>query len=353
MRDSKLEIRHMERIKQYPDQIVNEHEYAVEQGFSYFNSESYRNNCQGTPAQGPRGNIKKDGIVSGLKTLKEMAPNIIGIMSGMKKNFSDAENYVKELESLGSVSPTGQDHMKNFPNNAIWNKIKDYAWENHQVVIGFTEVPSEYIFKGKALLFRYALVCIQEMNEDLINKAPKIEANYEVMRVYNTLGKATNDLANWLKKEFNIKCIASHPMGGIVDTTPLAEKAGLGRIGHSGLLITPQFGTRLRISTVFIDTPLFPFTDNHHHDWVQNFCDQCHQCERKCPAGAIYSDKKTYIKHASDVPDRIACIDREKCYPYFCKTGGCGVCIKVCPFSNSKIGYNKLKEKFTKAKTSK
>ena len=36
-------------------------------------------------------------------------------------------------------------------------------------------------------------------------------------------------------------------------------------------------------------------------------------------------------------------IDREKCFPYFFKTVGCSVCIKVCPFAKGKQAYEKLK----------
>ena len=38
----------------------------------------------------------------------------------------------------------------------LWNSLTEYAWEKHRVVVGFTEVPQEYIFEGKAIPFKYA-----------------------------------------------------------------------------------------------------------------------------------------------------------------------------------------------------
>jgi len=37
---------------------------------------------------------------------------------------------------------------------------------------------------------------------------------------------------------------------------PLAVDAGLGELGRNGLLITPQFGPRVRLCKVFTDLPL-------------------------------------------------------------------------------------------------
>ena len=43
----------------------------------------------------------------------------------------------------------------------------------------------------------------------------------------------------------------------------------------------------------------------------------------------------------------IACVDTEKCFPYFFDYCGCSICIRVCPFQEQ--GYEKLKSRFLAA----
>ncbi|MCG8569293.1 MAG: [Fe-S]-binding protein, partial [Spirochaetes bacterium] len=237
-----------------------------------------------------------------------------------------------------------------FPNNAIWHDLKQYANDKWQLIIGFTELPEELIFKNKAVLFKYALVFIQEMDKKKIDLAPHIGAGDEVQRVYGTLGVAVNDIAGWLKKKYQIKCQSNHPLGGLVNTSPLAGKAGLGWVGCNGLLITPEFGPRHRIAPVFIEQKFFEFTDNLEHQWLEEFCQTCHKCYQKCPASAIYEEKLNKKNHIPVIGHTRTCIDRDKCYPQFSRTLGCSICMKVCPFSQGKDVYMKLKKLTEKKK---
>ncbi|WDV47616.1 4Fe-4S dicluster domain-containing protein [Clostridiaceae bacterium M8S5] len=333
--DNRFEEKYIERIKKFPNQILDEHEYAIQQGFSYFASDKYKDKFIGKPPKGVKKKMIRDAI-AGKAPLLGVFSNMLGTIRGMIQNFKDAEEYVVELEKTGRIVDESS-----ICSESVWQELQKYAWDKHNVLIGFTEVPREYIFKRKALLFKYAIVCIQEMKEEAINKAPLIEASYEALRVYNSLGKATNDMTRWLKENHGIKCMACSPMGGLVDTVPLAQKAGLGGVGHNGLLITPQFGPRQRISVIFVNRPIFDFTDSKEHLWINEFCKNCRTCERKCEANAIYTNK---IKN--DTTGFVTSIDREKCYPYFSKTGGCGVCIKVCPFSKGNSSYEKIKDRY-------
>lgn len=69
------------------------------------------------------------------------------------------------------------------------------------------------------------------------------------------------------------------------DTLPLkpaAVAAGLGSVGLHTLLVTPDFGPRVRLSGFVTDAPL---TADAPFD--QRLCDDCGVCERECPSGAI------------------------------------------------------------------
>ncbi len=73
---------------------------------------------------------------------------------------------------------------------------------------------------------------------------------------------------------------------GMVSLRLVGVAAGLGELGHSKVLLTPQFGPRQRIFAVFTDAELEPsplFTGN--------ICDGCLSCVRECEAGAIGEER--------------------------------------------------------------
>jgi hypothetical protein len=56
-------------------------------------------------------------------------------------------------------------------------------------------------------------------------------------------------------------------------SVPLAMAAGLGESSRMGLLITPKFGSRVRICKLFTDLPLE--SDDYRPFWVHQFCQTC------------------------------------------------------------------------------
>lgn len=343
MESTKAEVNFLNRIKQYPNKVHLALDGADMEGFEYFGCDIYTSK-PGTKSPSMKNKLIQLGPKKGMKMLKMVASYMPKMMKGINESYKDAENVVKDLEN-GQVITT-KDHplMRSYPNHNLWNELTKYAWDTWKVKIGFTQMPDELIFKGKGVLYNYALVCIQEMDKEAINHAPEMEAADEVIRVYSTLGIAINDIANWLRDNYNINCHSNHPLGGLVNTIPLAVKAGMGYFGHNGLLITKEFGQRHRVAPIFIENKFFEYTDSDEHKWIADFCKTCRKCERNCPTGAIMSEKKVKDQVLEGIGNRTTSIDREKCFPYFNKTMGCAICIKVCPFSKADGTYDKLKK---------
>jgi len=329
--------------QKFPEQFVLPHEKSPQEGFEYLYSQMSK--MELTLSMLSRIRHLGDGmnIIGRLKIMKAMIQNFKKIFKGKKECYKDLEPYYKKLEEINDIpSMRTSSLLETYPNELLWSRLKSYAQDRWNVKIGFTKLPNQLIFKGKAVLFEYALVCIQEMKKEKIEHAPERIAGAEVMRVYGTLGLAVSDIARWLRsKGFN--CQADHPLGGLVNTSPLAGKAGMGWIGRHGLLITPEFGPRVRIAPVFVEGKLFEYTDNQNNRWIEDWCKRCGKCECACPTGAINSEKKKTIEGIPDISTTKTCIDRERCFPYFNKTFGCSVCIKVCPFSQGITTYNRLK----------
>jgi epoxyqueuosine reductase QueG len=98
-----------------------------------------------------------------------------------------------------------------------------------------------------------------------------------------------------------------------------AVMAGLGELGVSNLLITPEFGPRVRLVSVITEAPLKP------SPLMQSrVCNRCYKCVEACPAHAL-------------TPEGI--VDKERCWKQLLKTRKklgvsetiCGICVKVCP----------------------
>ncbi|GAK55863.1 hypothetical protein U27_02824 [Candidatus Vecturithrix granuli] len=105
-----------------------------------------------------------------------------------------------------------------------------------------------------------------------------------------------------------------------------AYLAGLGWIGKSCLLVTPEVGPRARWTTILTDAPL---TVTGKPMEVQ--CGDCHQCVDICPTRA-FTGKNFRACDPRDVR-----YDAAKCDRYFNQMrqkhdwAVCGLCLYVCP----------------------
>ena len=125
-------------------------------------------------------------------------------------------------------------------------------------------------------------------------------------------------LADWLEKEKRIPYIklAYHIEHGAVFMKDAAVLGGLGCIGKNNLLVTPQFGPRIRLRVMLLDEDL-PSTGILDFDP----CTDCKEyCRKACPQKAfnqkIYSareDGQDELPGRSGVYSRIKCnIQMEK-----------------------------------------
>ncbi len=240
--------------------------------------------------------------------------------------------------SLDSISKNAQ-NPKETIDDIFLQELKEFCKNQGIANIGFTKLPRKLIFKDKAVLHDNAIVLVMEMDEKSIAKAPHRDTIIMIMETYNNLGIMANKVASFLR-DHGYSAHASHPLGGIVLYPPLAKSAGLGWFGRHGLLITPEFGSRVRLAAVFTNITNLPFATENHHKWIPEYCATCGNCIKSCPPKAIYEKP---IKQENGL---LTHIDNERCFPYFASNYGCTVCIRVCPFSTT--GYEKLKTKIMK-----
>ena len=110
----------------------------------------------------------------------------------------------------------------------------------------------------------------------------------------------------------------------------VASLAGLGWIGKNNLLITEQYGSSIRFSSVLTDAPL-PI----RRQVSVCLCDSCHICVDACPGQAIKNKTWTPQTDRDELFDLEACkmAIAQRGKPLNIQNGSCGVCIAVCPYT--------------------
>ena len=116
----------------------------------------------------------------------------------------------------------------------------------------------------------------------------------------------------------------------------VANAAGIGWQGKSLLIVTPQFGPRVRLVTVLTDLPLVA------DEPMKNRCGSCTNCADACVAQAIRNASTAFRFDSRDEAlDFRRCavklVDEFRKLPLVDKPI-CGICIKVCPWGRSGSG---------------
>jgi Pyruvate/2-oxoacid:ferredoxin oxidoreductase delta subunit len=234
------------------------------------------------------------------------------------------------------------------------DRIRTFAKTAGADIVGFTKVLPMMVFKGAKVKEKYAVVLGFEMDHEAIDAAPEPPAGKEALRAYWRLGWLTMKVAEFIRSMGYPA--TGHQVRTFVNDPPTilnpvaGMHAGLGEMGMLGILITPEYGPRVRLGTITTDLEL---PQGKQIDiGVEEFCDRCKICADECQGDAIQrerSDERGFFKYT---------IDAHKCLPEFAKYDGCGICIKVCPFNRTKSqmdtflkGVQRLNDHHKKMKT--
>ena len=110
----------------------------------------------------------------------------------------------------------------------------------------------------------------------------------------------------------------------------VATRAGVGWIGKCALLITEQYGSMVRISTILTDAPLETAEPVN-----ESKCGDCMSCTNACPASAIRGKSWSINVNRDELVDAPLCrrAARERAQLGFGRADVtiCGKCIEICP----------------------
>lgn len=228
--------------------------------------------------------------------------------------------------------------------NDITTVLRDFLLENGADLVGFADLGN---IKGAD--YPYGISVGIKLPKEIVEGIDD-GPTAEYYQAYTDTNKRLNELvrkgAAFLESK-NFKALAQTTDTVVTEAEnrtklphkTIAVQANLGWIGKNNLLITPQYGGAVRISTILTDAPIKPA-----ESISKSLCGDCDICRAACPAQAIKGNAWEVGMDRDDMFDMRVCEAMTK------KLSGdnfgnpnatiCGICFARCPFTRRYLNGN-------------
>ncbi|WP_296417460.1 reductive dehalogenase domain-containing protein [Pseudooctadecabacter sp.] len=186
----------------------------------------------------------------------------------------------------------------------------------------------------------HVIVMGHEMDKALVDTYPSALAGAATGREYSHEAAIVMQLAAYIRN-LGFEAVAS--MNDTALVIPYAIKAGLGEYGRNQMVITPDFGPRVRFSKIFTDMPLA--VDAVRELGIARYCRDCTICADACPPKALPKGAPDFgAEVAGGSPSTQTGVRKwsancEACFGYWAKIKtDCAICMRVCPFNHHARG---------------
>lgn len=229
----------------------------------------------------------------------------------------------------------------------IKNELKEYLKNLGASLVGFADLSN--VDTSAFNNMNYGIVFgikIESRIIEAINEGPTKEYYEEYSKINKDLDNIVISCVQYIERQgYNaIGQTSTYVTSDNNLTTPMPHKtvatqAGLGWIGKNALLITPEYGSAIRISSVISDMPLIADIPIN-----KSKCGECSNCAANCPASAINGIVWDINSTRDELLDPFKC--RKKARELSKERIGieislCGKCIEVCPFTKRYIRRDK------------
>lgn len=169
------------------------------------------------------------------------------------------------------------------------------------------------------------------MDPDLVDTYPSALAGASTGLEYSHEASIVIQLSSYIRN-LGFEAVAS--MNDTALVIPYAIKAGLGEYGRNQMVITPEYGPRIRFSKIFTSLPLQ--ADKPRKLGIKEYCEICTRCAEACPPRALpFGEPSSERPNQSTISGvKKWSADCEKCFGYWAKLRtDCAICMRVCPFN--------------------
>ncbi|MFQ6108960.1 MAG: reductive dehalogenase [Candidatus Aminicenantales bacterium] len=201
--------------------------------------------------------------------------------------------------------------------------------------IKFEAVDEPYEKEGKLVVpdkCRYVIALSVQMSLDNIQCSPTAISSAGSSMGYSRCEFLVAGLAEFIR---GLGYVAIPSVNDLGSSVAVAVDAGLGELGRTNRLITPEYGPCVRLAKVITDLPMA--TDRPIDFGLLEFCRVCKRCAEACPSHCLSFDDEPSFKTKGEWnnPGHQAWFENApNCLAYWREsTSGCSICIAVCPWS--------------------
>lgn len=232
--------------------------------------------------------------------------------------INKAKEFGASLAGIANV-----EELKKSPSHLISNQIAEYGGVGTKKVEGkkLGEVQWPASAKSAVVIAVEHPIGAPDMDWWLKGLKGGTKGNVKLMSVFSKL-------ADWLEAEKKISYIklAYHIEQGAVYMKDSAVLAGLGCIGKNNIVVTPEYGPRIRLRVMLLDEAL-PSTGILDFDP----CIDCKEyCRKACPQKSF--DKKIYSAEQygqNELPGRTGVYNRTQCNIQMEKNAAAGKNVEI------------------------
>ena len=208
-------------------------------------------------------------------------------------------------------------------------KIPDYAWYSHDT--DGSEIEPRHEFAIVVLVDQGFETLDAASGDDWISNAQSFRAYMWGSNIACTVAEYIRQLGYEAQAHTNFDSDVLH--------IPLVMLAGLGELSRIGeVVLNPFLGPRFKSTVITTNLPLA--VDEPIDFGLQDFCSKCMKCATECPCNAIsFGEKVMFNGYEMWKPDVAKCTSYRVTNP---KGGGCGRCMKMCPFNKEGLIAHRL-----------
>jgi Pyruvate/2-oxoacid:ferredoxin oxidoreductase delta subunit len=215
----------------------------------------------------------------------------------------------------------------------LTDQMRTFALSHEADDLGIALMDPLYVFEGYTIEHPYVIMLALAHNYERLREVPSDETNgVGVCDVGDQYAKGTRSsyaTANWIRSQGYHADPYPGPSAGALVLIPPAIAAGLGELGKHGSLISPRFGSGVRLAAVTTDMPLI--ANGAQRFGADEFCAHCQVCTNACPPAAI-APQKQMVRGVERWY-----VNFDKCIPYFTEAASCGICIAECPWTRPAV----------------
>lgn len=264
-----------------------------------------------------------------------MAYSFDGPTAALKYKFKDKKDASTKIKR--ACKSLGADLVGIAPYDERWTYASFFDSDKLQAF------PAELPFTPKSVI-----VMAVEMDYDQMGTSPSWVSDATTGLGYSRMAALGLSVAQFMRN-LGYKSFGSG--NEVALSVPYGVAAGLGEASRMSILVTYEYGPRVRLCKVF--TELEVEYDKPKTFGVEEFCKHCMRCADSCPAKAIPKEiepsfPKENVYTSSGV--KKWAIDAEKCFKYWGESRtSCSTCVTACVYNKPDFWHHKMVYAMTKA----